>query len=86
MRSVLLAVSLLVVLVALVSCGGSGDGAVTTAEGSSLSEDLGPKVEYAEMQAVFERYGCTGCHPGVNPSLDLTAGKSYDQLVGVQAL
>jgi len=83
-RSALLAVSL---LVALVSCGGSGDvGAVTTGEGSPVSEDLGPKVEYAEVQAVFEQYGCTGCHPGVNPSLDLTAGKSYDQLAGVQAL
>ena len=87
MRPALLAVSLLVLLVALVSCGGSGDGGAATAgEGSPVSEDLGPKVEYAEVQAVFERYGCTGCHPGVNPSLDLTAGKSYDQLVGVQAL
>ena len=35
---------------------------------------------------MFEKYGCTGCHPGVNPSLDLTAGDSYDQLVGIQAL
>ena len=30
---------------------------------------------YAQVQAVFEKYGCTGCHPGVNPALDLQQGK-----------
>ena len=43
-------------------------------------------VAYSKVQGVFAKYGCTGCHPGVNPSLDLQEGKSYDSLVGVQAL
>jgi hypothetical protein len=46
----------------------------------------GPPVAYDRVQAVFEKYGCTACHPGVNPSLDLTEGKSYDALVGIPAL
>lgn len=50
------------------------------------AQELGAPVAYGEVQGVFEKYGCTGCHPGVNPSLDLTAGASYDQLVGIQAL
>jgi hypothetical protein len=61
------------------ACGGGGAGA-------GGSPDLGAEVSYGEVQAVFEKYGCTGCHPGVNPSLDLTAGKSYDELVGIPAL
>ena len=61
--------------VSLAACGSSKKGAVA-----------GPDVPYAKVQAVFEKYGCTGCHPGVNPSLDLTKGKSYDNLVGIQAL
>jgi hypothetical protein len=44
------------------------------------------EVTYAEVQAVFAEYGCTDCHPGVNPSLDLTEGKSYGDLVGIRAL
>ena len=56
------------------ACGGDDEGASV------------PDVPYARVQAVFEKYGCTGCHPGVNPSLDLRAGKSYDDLVGVEAL
>ena len=59
--------------VAVMGCGGGG-------------EDAGAPVEYGEVQAVFEKYGCTACHPGVNPSLDLTEGNSYDQLVGIRAL
>jgi hypothetical protein len=43
-------------------------------------------VPFADVQAVFARNGCTACHPGVNSSLDLTAGRSYDQLVGIRAL
>jgi hypothetical protein len=35
---------------------------------------------------VFDKYGCAGCHPGVNTSLDLTSENSYDNLVGVEAL
>jgi hypothetical protein len=61
--------------VATVGCGGGGG-----------DEDLGAAVEYGEVQGVFEEYGCVACHPGVNPSLDLTEGNSYDQLVGVRAL
>jgi hypothetical protein len=49
-------------------------------------DDEGDSVEYGQVQAVFGKYGCTGCHPGVNPSLDLRPGRSYDQLVGVRAL
>jgi hypothetical protein len=43
-------------------------------------------VSYSEVQGVWGKYGCTGCHPGVNPSLDLREGRSYDELVGIQAL
>jgi hypothetical protein len=43
-------------------------------------------VPYSEVQAVFDEYGCVGCHPGVNSSLDLRAEASYDNLVGVEAL
>jgi hypothetical protein len=60
--------------VAVMGCGGGG------------GEEAGAPVEYGEVQAVFEKYGCTACHPGVNPSLDLTEGSSYDQLVGIRAL
>lgn len=59
----------------VVACGGAADDEVS-----------GPKVPYARVQALFEKYGCTGCHPGVNPSLDLRSGKSYAELVGVRAL
>jgi len=87
-KPVLAAIPLLALAVAFAGCGGGGDeGSAPTGEAAPpVSEDLGPPVAYGEVQAVFEQYGCTGCHPGVNPSLDLTAGKSYDQLVGVQAL
>jgi Carboxypeptidase regulatory-like domain len=54
--------------------------------GGGEAEGMGAPVAYDEVQAVFEEYGCTACHPGVNASLDLTAGKSYDQLVGIRAL
>jgi hypothetical protein len=43
-------------------------------------------VSYEQVQGVFAEYGCTACHPGVNPALDLTEGNSYDELVGIQAL
>jgi Carboxypeptidase regulatory-like domain len=71
--------SALVILTALAiaglatSCGGDdGDGVAD--------------VPYSDVQAVFDGNGCTGCHPGVNPSLDLTAENSYDELVGIEAL
>jgi hypothetical protein len=49
-------------------------------------DDLGEPVAYGEVQAVWAEYGCTGCHPGVNSSLDLREGRSYDDLVGIRAL
>jgi hypothetical protein len=60
--------------VAVMGCGGGG------------GEEAGAPVKYGDVQAVFEKYGCTACHPGVNPSLDLTEGNSYDELVGIRAL
>jgi Carboxypeptidase regulatory-like domain len=68
----------LVVVVALAT--------TTVGCGGHAADDTGAPVSYGEVQAVFEKYGCTSCHPGVNPSLDLTEPNSYDQLVGVQAL
>ena len=50
------------------------------------SGEAAPDVPYAKVQSVFEEYSCIGCHPGVNPSLDLRAESSYDDLVGVEAL
>jgi len=43
-------------------------------------------VSYEQVQGVFEKYGCAGCHPGVVPALDLTEGNSYSQLVGIRAV
>ncbi|MGH3010794.1 MAG: carboxypeptidase-like regulatory domain-containing protein [Gaiellaceae bacterium] len=54
--------------------------------GGDEADDTGAPVAYEEVQGVFDEYGCTSCHPGVNPSLDLTEGNSYDELVGIQAL
>jgi hypothetical protein len=68
----------LLVVLSLASCGGGG--------GTDEGDGAGRPVAYAEVQAVFEKYGCVGCHPGVNPSLDLRRGRSYDGLVGVRAL
>jgi hypothetical protein len=54
--------------------------------GGDAGDDTGAPVAYEEVQGVFDEYGCASCHPGVNPSLDLTEGNSYDGLVGIQAL
>lgn len=59
------------------ACGGDDD------EGGKA---LGEPVAFSQVQAVFEKYACTACHPGINPSLDLRKGRSYDQLVGIRAL
>lgn len=59
------------------ACGGDDHGA---------GGDLGEPVAYSGVQAVFAKYGCTACHPGVNSSLDLGEGRSYDDLVGIRAL
>lgn len=63
------------VAVLVSSCGGNND-----------DEGSGVPVAYAQVQSVFQQNGCTSCHPGVNPSLNLQAGKSYDDLVGIKAL
>jgi Carboxypeptidase regulatory-like domain len=76
----LTAVVVALTAVTVAACGGGG------AESGAPAQELGEPVAFSEVQAVFEKYGCTGCHPGVNPSLDLTAGKSYGELVGIQAL
>jgi Carboxypeptidase regulatory-like domain len=70
-------VGLLCLLAVFVMAGGCGGGD---------ADEAGAPVAYEEVQAVFEKYGCTGCHPGVNSSLDLTPESSYEQLVGIQAL
>lgn len=89
-RTIAIALAAAAVLAGVAACGGGGVAETTEAGPAppppAPTVDAGPPVAYDEVQAVFEKYGCTACHPGVNPALDLTAGKSYDQLVGVQAL
>ena len=81
-RSLLLAAPLgaLAILGLAVGCGGKagGVGSGTTSGGKSVS--------FARVQSIFVKYGCAGCHPGVNPSLDLRPGHAYGQIVGVRAL
>lgn len=62
---------------AIAACGGDEDGKTT---------ELGKPVAYSEVQAVWAEYSCMACHPGVNSSLDLREGRSYDDLVGARAL
>lgn len=45
-----------------------------------------PRVRFAQIQNLFQRAGCEGCHPGVNPSLNLLPGHSYAALINVRAL
>jgi Carboxypeptidase regulatory-like domain len=66
--------ALLVLATAVTGCGGDE------------AQDAGAPVAYEEVQGVFDKYACASCHPGVNPSLDLAEGNSYDELVGIQAL
>jgi Carboxypeptidase regulatory-like domain len=56
---------------------------VLFAAGCGGGEDT---VAYSDVQAVWGEYGCTGCHPGVNSSLDLREAQSYADLVGIPAL
>ena len=70
----LVAIAGLLAAVALAAgCGG---------EEAATTED----VTYEQVQGVFEKYGCAGCHPGSVPALDLTEELSYGQLVGVPAV
>lgn len=75
-HSSLLAAGAAVVLL-LAGCGGT----------KKLAADAGTKpVAYKQVQSLFSKYGCTSCHPFVNPSLNLQPGKSYASLVGIRAL
>jgi hypothetical protein len=71
-------------LVALLTCVAVAIGALGC--GGEDGDETGTPVSYEQVQGVFDEYGCASCHPGVNPSLDLSEGNSYDQLVGIQAL
>jgi Carboxypeptidase regulatory-like domain len=71
-------------LVALLACVTVAAGAPGC--GGDDGDETGTPVSYEQVQGVFDKYGCASCHPGVNPSLDLTEANSYDELVGVQAL
>jgi hypothetical protein len=44
------------------------------------------RVRYSQIQALFLQGGCEGCHPAVNPSLNLSPGHSYAALINVRAL
>src|SRR5687768_2692536 len=80
LAGILVVVAAVIAVAAYFGARGDGDG------GTPSSESLGPQVAYSQVQGVFDEYGCVACHPGVNPSLDLTAERSYEQLVGIQAL
>jgi hypothetical protein len=43
------------------------------------------RVTYAQVQALFTK-SCVGCHPGINPSIDLRSGNSYADLINQRAL
>ena len=51
-------------------------------KGSSLAS--GPVVPWANVQSLLATK-CSGCHPGVVPSLDLRPSTSYASIVGVRA-
>jgi len=80
-RRVPLVVALGLLAAALVLITGAFGSAGATTHAASTQG-----VRYSQVQAVFARYGCTGCHPLVNPSLDLRPGRSYANLVGIRAL
>jgi Carboxypeptidase regulatory-like domain len=44
------------------------------------------RVRFAQVQALFGQAGCEGCHPSVNPSLNLLPGHSYAALINTRAL
>jgi len=70
------------VVLLLTACGSTKK----TATPPSSSAPTGKQVAYQQVQSLFSKYGCTSCHPFVNPSLNLQPGKSYASLVGIRAL
>ncbi len=62
--------------------------AAITYWGTNYSKSPVPSnyVAYSQIQGLFSKYGCTSCHPLVNPSLNLQPGHSYASLVGIRAL
>src|SRR6266536_290410 len=43
------------------------------------------RITYGQVQSIFNA-SCVGCHPSVNPSLDLTPRHSYASLINTTAL
>jgi hypothetical protein len=77
----------LVLAAKLLVLGAVVSGFVAACGGSDVDDEgVVRSVPYSRVQEVFATNGCVACHPGVNPALDLTAGKSYADLVGVRAL
>lgn len=86
--ALVLCLPLLLAILLMGACGGD-DPPPEPSEPASGALDLGPvadePVAYAQVQTLFDR-NCVACHPAVNASLDLTAGNSYAEVVGAQAL
>ena len=66
----------IVVALVVTGCGGT----------KKTATPAGKQVAYSQVQSIFVKYGCTSCHPFVNPSLSLQKGESYASLVGIRAL
>ena len=54
--------------------------------GRSHPSGQAPRVAFSQVQALFTSAGCAGCHPSVNPELDLQPGAAYGSLVDRTAL
>lgn len=59
---------------------------LVNSSGSSSGSAAIQPVSYAQVQALFTSAGCDGCHPAINPTIDLTPGNSYASLVNEPAL
>ncbi len=69
--------AVLLALLGLASgCGGGGGESATG----------GQPVSFAQVEQVFAKYSCAACHPSVNPSLDLSPGHIYENVVGIRAV
>ncbi len=81
---------LLSVIALSVVAGCGGDDAPAPAPGTANGElDLGAvsstPVAFSQVQEIFTTK-CSGCHPTVNNSIDLSAGNAYADIVGVGAV